>query len=109
MGILRDGQLKAVEDVAKLTHVEFRHVELTFRDAVPQTWFARLENIVGVSDVETDANTLKLKLMGDFDPLMRVVSDGYVQDIRVHEPSLEEIFLAFYGNGASVQQAKAVV
>ena len=37
--------LKAVEDVEKLTHVEFRNVNLTFRDAVPQEWQAKIGKI----------------------------------------------------------------
>lgn len=106
VGILRDGDLKAVEDVAKLTRVEFRNVEMTFRDAVPQAWLARLQSIEGAKGVEVDNNTLKVKLIGDFDPLLRVVSDGYLQDMRIIEPTLEEIFLAFYGNGETIRKDK---
>jgi ABC-2 type transport system ATP-binding protein len=109
VGILRDGDLKAVEDVAKLTHVEFRRVEMTFRDAVPQTWLPRLQAIDSLSDVESDDNMLKVRLTGDFDPLMRAVSDGYVQNIRILEPTLEEIFLAYYGNNTDVRQQKETV
>jgi ABC-2 type transport system ATP-binding protein len=104
VGILRDGQLKAVEDVEKLTHVDVRHIEMRFRDTVPQEWLGRLAKMEGTNQVEADGKTLKLQLLGDFDPLLRAVSDGYVEDIRIHEPSLEEIFLAFYGNGETVKQ-----
>ena len=97
VGILRDGDLKAVEDIEKLTHVEFRVVEMTFRDPVPQAWVNRLQDIDGVSDIQRDGVLLHLKLQGDFDPLLRAVNDGYVQDIQVKQPSLEDIFLAFYG------------
>lgn len=109
VGILRDGDLKAVEDVAKLTHVEFRNVEMTFRDAVPQAWLSSIQTIASASDVEVDGNTLKVRLTGDFDPLMRVVSDGYLRDMRISEPSLEEIFLTFYGNGETIRKAKETV
>lgn len=105
VAILRDGELKAVEDVERLTHVEFRHIEMTFRDAVPQTWLAQLQSVEGVSDIQTKNKVLHLKLMGDFDPLLRIVSDGYVQDIHIEEPSLEEIFLAFYGEEVTQDQA----
>lgn len=103
VGILRDGDLKAVEDVAKLTHVEFRNVILTFRDTVPQEWQARLEAMDGVSDVSLNEHSLRLKLYGDFDPLLRTVSDGYVVNLQIEEPTLEDIFLAFYGNGESIK------
>jgi ABC-2 type transport system ATP-binding protein len=104
VGILRDGQLKAVEDVEKLTHVDVRHVEMRFRDAVPQEWLGRLGKLEGTKQVSAEGKTLSLQLVGDFDPLLRAVSDGYLEDIRIHEPSLEEIFLAFYGNGESIKQ-----
>lgn len=104
VGILRDGQLKAVENVETLTKVDFRRVEMRFRDAVPQEWLAQLSKMDNTKQVEAHDKTLKLQLVGDFDPLLRTVSTGYVEDIRIHEPSLEDIFLTFYGNGASAKQ-----
>ncbi|MGB7338253.1 MAG: ABC transporter ATP-binding protein [Phototrophicaceae bacterium] len=97
VGILRDGQLKAVEDVEKLTHVEFRNVKITLRDAVPQAWIPRLQATAGVSAIHTHDNMLTLKLNGDFDPLLRAIGDGYVIDLHMEDPTLEDIFLAFYG------------
>lgn len=109
VGILREGDLKAVENVEKLTHVEFRNVVLTFRDAVPQEWISRLEAIDGVSDVAMNEHSLRLKLFGDFDPLLRAISDGYVVNLRIEEPTLEDIFLAFYGNGESIKNQREAV
>jgi hypothetical protein len=56
-----------------------------------------------VSDVSVDGNKLKLRLTGDFDPLIRAMSEQYIVDIEVQEPSLEEIFLAYYGDTPAVQ------
>lgn len=97
VGILRDGQLKAVENVEKLTHVEFRNVTVELRDPVPQAWLPKLDEIAGVSDVVADNNKLYLRLQGDFDPFLRAISDGYVKDLHLEEPTLEDIFLAYYG------------
>lgn len=93
--ILRGGVLQAVERVEKLTHAEFRWVHLTFRDAFPA---ARFEGISGISDVEANGATVKLRVIGDFDPVIRAIGPEYVVDMTVREPSLEEIFLAFYGD-----------
>lgn len=98
VGILRDGELKAVENVETLTHVDFHHVTVTLRDAVPQAWLPRLEAMDNISDVRVEGNKLRLKLNGDFDPLMRALNDGYVVELRMEEPTLEDIFLAFYDN-----------
>ena len=99
VGILRDGELKAVESVERLTHVEFHWVEVKFRDAIPNGLPDELANMGAVSDVSMNGASIRLRLAGDFDPLLRRIGDGYVENMRVEEPSLEEIFLAFYSDG----------
>jgi len=110
VGILRNGQLKEVKSVVELTHTDFRWVTLTFRDS-PQT--GTLANISGVSDISVDRNKLKLRLTGDFDPVIRALGEQYMVNIEVQEPSLEEIFLAYYGDTSAMQnnhrEAKAQV
>jgi len=96
VGILRDGELKAVESVDKLTNVEFHWVEVKFRDAIPSSLPQALGQMKAVSDVSINGASIRLRLAGDFDPLIRSISDGYIENMRVAEPSLEEIFLAFY-------------
>lgn len=103
VGILRGGELKAVEPITSLMHTEFRWVTLRLRETVAPAQFAA---IPGVSEVSAVEGGLRLRLHGDFDPLLRVISGYYVQNLEVQEPSLEEIFLAFYGNNG-VKQAQA--
>lgn len=98
VAILREGKLRAVERVADLMHVNFKWVTLTFREAVSPSLLA---GVSGVSEVSAEGARLKFRLSGDFDPILRAVRDRYVVDMHVQEPSLEEIFLAFYGNGTS--------
>ncbi len=103
VAILRDGRLQAVEDVSKLTHTDFRWVTLTFRQTVDASL---LVHVPGVSEITTEGNQVRLRLAGDFDPLLRTFGPEYVVNIHVKEPTLEEIFLAFYGDKSS-GQAKA--
>jgi ABC-2 type transport system ATP-binding protein len=94
VAILREGKLQAVEDVSKLTHTDFKWVTLHFRQPVD----ARIASSVpGVTEVTTQDNQVRLRLSGDFDPLLRAFSSEYLVDMQVREPTLEEIFLAFYG------------
>jgi ABC-2 type transport system ATP-binding protein len=102
VGILRDGQLRAVERVSDLTHADFRWVTLRLRESVSPEQFA---NVPGVSSVSQVDGNLRLRLTGDFDPLLRAISPYYIQDISVQEPTLEEIFLTFY-DGHHNGQAK---
>jgi ABC-2 type transport system ATP-binding protein len=104
VGILRNGELKAVERVTDLTHAEFRWVTLRLEEIVEPE---QLAGIPGVSDVTREDGALRLRLNGDFDPLLRALSPYYVRDIRVQEPSLEEIFLTYYGNGSRLTHGAA--
>jgi ABC-2 type transport system ATP-binding protein len=100
VAILRDGQLKAVERVTDLTHADFRWVTLRLRESITP---AQLATVKGVSDISQVEDGLRLRLIGDFDPLLRAIDTYYVHDIQVQEPTLEEIFLTFYGNNGQVQ------
>lgn len=96
VGILRDGELKAVETIEKLTHVEFHWVKVNFRDAIPNGLQNQLMSLENVDSVEMNGTSVRMQLFGDFDPLLRVIGEGYVEGLHIEDPSLEEIFLAFY-------------
>ncbi len=96
VGILRDGELKAVESVEKITNVEFHWVDVVFRDSVPAGLPQQLQRISTITDVSANGARVRMRMVGDFDPLLRAISNGYVEMLHIEEPSLEEIFLAFY-------------
>jgi len=105
VGVLRKGVLRAVERVDKLTHADFRWVTLTMRDT--NNFMPQLMTVHGVSDVEpVNGESIKMRLQGDFDPLLKAIHDRYVVDIEVQEPSLEEIFLAYYDEDKSTQEQR---
>lgn len=96
VGILRDGVLRTVQTVNELTRRDFRWVTITFRDA-PRV--GHLPQLEGVNDVSTDGQTVRLRLSGDMDPLLKAIHDQYIIDFDAEDASLEEVFLAYYGNG----------
>ncbi len=73
---------------------------LRFREPVTP---ALVTGVPGVSDVTTTDHSLRLRLSGDFDPLLRAVSSQYIVNLQVQEPTLEEIFLTYYGNNSQKQ------
>lgn len=99
VAILRDGSLKAVEQVERLMKVGYRNVVVEVDGAVPEAVKQDVAQLEVVREVNGDGNRLRLQLIGDFDPLMRTLADVYVRDISVTQPTLEEVFLAYYGNG----------
>ena len=98
VGIIREGRLLAVESVSDLKRRALRRLELRFAEPVTADRFAR---VPGVSDLVVDGPHLSCLITGSVDPILRAAMELRVEDVISHEPSLEEIFLAFYGNGAS--------
>ena len=109
VGILRAGKLEAVQRVDELMRADFRYITLRFHEPVPVSLVA---SVPGVSNVTSEGKTLRLHLIGDFDPLLRAVDGYYVEDLEVQEPTLEEVFLKYYGSQSVVnnhrQKAEAV-
>ena len=108
VAILRGGQLQAVRRVSELTHNDFRHMRLRFREELAASTIA---SVPGVSEVVSEGRVLSFQLVGDVDPLLKAISSYYVEDIEVQEPTLEEVFLKFYSaqpNGVKPQQKAQV-
>jgi ABC-2 type transport system ATP-binding protein len=96
VGIIRDGEMKAVETVEVLTHVAFRWLRLTFEQAVDKSKF---ESMTGVNDVIAENHTLRIQLGGttDINVLLKQAVELGVSDLDMEHPTLEEIFLTYYG------------
>ena len=62
VGILRDGDLKAVETVERLTHVEFHRIEIEFRDEIPAGLPQQLADMPEVSQLSTNGRRVGIQL-----------------------------------------------
>jgi beta-exotoxin I transport system ATP-binding protein len=97
VGIIRQGRLLAIESVADLKRRAFRRLELRFSEPVTAE---RFEGVPGVRDLVVDGRRLACIVEGSVDPVLRAALELRVEDVISHEPSLEEVFLTFYGNRA---------
>ncbi len=98
VGILREGRLQAVESIANLKQVRFRRMTLRLANgehADPAVFKA----LPGVSDVTTDNGSIHFRVTGELDPVIKAAARYHVLDLAYEEPSLEEIFLTYYGEG----------
>lgn len=93
VGIIRAGQLITVEAIETLKSRSFRRIEIHFAHPVPGAEFA---NIAGVRDIVVQNSTLNCTVTGSLDALIKAAARFEVVNIVSHEPSLEEIFLAYY-------------
>ncbi len=95
VGIIRDGRLATVADVAELTSRRRRRVEIEFEGEAPADGFARLD---GVADVAVEGHALSMTVEGAFDPVVKEAARYTVTRFDTREPTLEEVFLAFFGD-----------
>ena len=97
VGIVRDGRMVAVEDVAALRARSVRRVEIAFDEPVPADAFAA---VPGLADVRVDGARLRATLTGRADPLVKAAARYGVETLTMDEPDLEELFLVHYGREA---------
>jgi ABC-2 type transport system ATP-binding protein len=102
VGILRDGRLVEMGTLTEMRHLSALTVEATFDGAVPD-----LSTIAGVSSVQANGRMVRCQVRGSIEPLVRVLADAGVTELLSREPSLEELFLAQYGDQTPAGQVHA--
>ncbi len=94
VAIIREGRISAVERVAELRGRAYHHVSIEFESAIDAGEFA---GIPGVSELEADGSRVSFKASGALDPVIKTAARHRVIDMELTEPTLEEIFLTYYG------------
>ena len=94
VGIIREGKLVAVEQVATLKAKALRQIEIVFDGAAPLQAF---EQLPGVRDVTASNSHLRCTVAGTLDPVIKKAAESTVVNMISQDPNLEDIFLAFYG------------
>ena len=102
VAFVRDGRLLAVEDVATIAGKAVHEIEITFGDASAAGRFGALP---GVSDVAIDGATVRFRLSGSFDPILKEAAAHSVLSFTSREPDLEDVFLAHYGDSGDGHRA----
>ncbi len=93
VGIIRSGVVVEVAETARLLQRSFRRVRVRFARAVDA---AALEEASGVKVVSSDGASLTLQVEGAMAGLIQVLAAMPVVDLETEQPSLEEIFMAYY-------------
>jgi ABC-2 type transport system ATP-binding protein len=103
VAIIREGRLVKVDRTDALRDLAHHQVELRFADGVPTEAFA---NLPGVSDVVVEDHLLRMRVTGSITPIVQAAASYELLDFVSREPSLEETFLAQYGQeSVEVRQA----
>jgi ABC-2 type transport system ATP-binding protein len=92
VAILRNGALVESGTLADMRHLSALRVEVTFAGSVPD-----VTGVAGVTVVEQSAHGLSCQVQPPIEPLIDALAGTGVDRLVSHEPSLEELFLALYG------------
>jgi ABC-2 type transport system ATP-binding protein len=93
VAILRAGSLVEIDTIADLRQLRRTIVEISYLDSEPT-----LEGIAGVSNVERiNESRLRFNLSGSPATALRALAAAEVTALTMREPTLEEIFLDYYG------------
>jgi len=95
VGIIRDGSLVRIGDVAEVKAIKRYEVTITFANPVPAEAFKTVD---GVIEVETlnHGHGVRLTMQGPADAVIKAAAHYPVVSLTSYEPSLEDIFLRYY-------------
>jgi ABC-2 type transport system ATP-binding protein len=108
VGIIREGRLVRVGDIAEVKDIKRYEITITFNSAVPAEVFRPLPGVAQVDSV-SDGRSLRLTVQGTADSVIKTAAHYPVLSLSSHEPSLEEIFLRYYEPDGPMPEVRDVV
>ena len=109
VGIIRDGSLVRIGDVAEVKAIKRYEITITFADAVPAEVFKTLDGVIEVEALN-QGHAMRLAMQGPADAVVKAAARYLVVSLTSYEPSLEDIFLRYYeADGGSAKEAQGVV
>jgi len=91
VGIIKDGSIVAIEEMATLANNNFVTVTITGKNS------KRIK--LPVKDMyikKVDKNSIKFMYYGNINELVRVISEVEIDGLSIEEPTLEDIFMHYY-------------
>lgn len=97
VALIRGGRLVAVDRIAELQRQLQRRVTLQLRDDAPGNVGTRLQALPWVANVEQRNGVFRFTTT-EIAPLLPVLAALPIADLAIEPPSLEDVFLTYYGN-----------
>ena len=108
VGIIRDGRLVRVGDVAEVKAIKRYEMTITFANAVAAETFKTLDGVIEVTALN-HGHGVHLAMQGPADAVVKAAARYSVMSLTSVEPSLEDIFLRYYeGDGPRAAEADHV-
>lgn len=95
VGIIRQGELVAIENMHDLKQMRRKIYIVTFNNSAAASQFSELS---GFDIINLNDNTVKLSILGNVTEFIMALHDYTVLDLSTENSSLEDIFMHYYGN-----------
>lgn len=92
--VIREGRLLISDSVEKLSHSGVKRI--TLKGVLP------FDSTAEMHDIVWDGNTVRFLYNGNQKVMMQLLASLSFEDIQIHDPTLDEIFLHYYQKEASV-------
>lgn len=92
VAIIKDGSLLNVQKISTLQHNAYKKIHIVGKEHLKEESFSR----EGVNNVTVKDNTADFLFRGDINTMLSHLVHLELLDLRIEEPSLEEIFLHYY-------------
>jgi ABC-2 type transport system ATP-binding protein len=102
VAVLRQGLLVEEGTLTELRHLHANTVEASYVGQPPV-----LDDVPGVEDLQVGDGRLRLHVAGSADPLLKALARAEVTAIQMREPTLEELFHAYYDESSDVPAGTA--
>ena len=94
VGIIKEGRLIALETTDTLLNKRLRRMVLRFSEPVDPGGYEAIE---GVEEARADGDAVILMLRSGLDAVVKLTARHPLVDMELEHPSLEEVFLTYYG------------
>jgi ABC-2 type transport system ATP-binding protein len=95
VGIIRDGTLVRIGDVAEVKAIKRYEMTISFANAVAPETFKSLDGVIEVESLN-NGHGVRLTMQGPADAVIKAAAKYQVVSLNSYEPSLEDIFLRYY-------------
>lgn len=92
VGIVREGRLIRLEDMAALRAGTYKSVKVESGEVLSASYF----DIPGTKDLKVEGGVLSFLYKGEVQPLMAKLAPLELKDLWIADPDLEDIFLHYY-------------
>ena len=108
VGIIRDGSLVRIGEVAEVKAIKRYEMTISFANAVPHDAFKSLDGVIEVAALN-NGHGVHLTMQGPADAVIKAAAQYPVVSLTSYEPSLEDIFLRYYeADGVPAKEAQGV-